>query len=550
MQSYIGVEDNFLLENGYLVARVEEIVLSAEDSQRFTVDDINEIFRIMHTIKSSAGIMMYENISTLAHKLEDVFYYLRETYPLTAPHEQLVKGILDTADFITAELVKIQAGEKADGDSENIIVFLDDFLTKVKEDICNEGEELPPENIYTIPEQFYVAPKADEVIKYYRVSIYYRLGTEMSNVRAYSAIFALKEVVTEMTYTPEDIISNEDAAGTILREGFHILLQSKCPEAEIREIIEDSSGVKKIEIQSSSVEEFLLGFSEENHQDIVIRLDDDWMAEEEKEDLIPGDYVIQKETGKGKRLRGGHSRLTPVQDMISIPATKLAGLSDLTVQMARYADQSEELAELIEEMQEVIRSMERISMKEIFHKMNRTVYDISRKLNKLVELDISGEDTEIERNAAGLLSDALMHIIRNAVDHGIEDKRERMSHGKTAKGRILLEAGSLDGEVYVSVSDDGIGLNKERIYEVASERGLTEGREWETFTDKEIYQFILSPGFSTRNQVTEYAGRGVGLDVVAENMQTLGGYLEVDSVQGQGTKMMLWLPQRGKNEEI
>lgn len=568
MQSYIGVEDNFLLENGYLIARLEEIVLAAEELRRFTPEDINEIFRIMHTIKSSAGIMMYENISILAHKLEDVFYCLRENYPEAVPHDELVEGILSTADFITGELMKIKAGAAADGDAGSntagntggiaagIINYLDQFLNKIKELIkadTGAEDEVIPVNTYTQPKQFYVAPKAGEVKKYFRIAIYYRLGTEMSNVRAYSAVFALKPIAAEMIYTPPEIIDDNDTAGTIMREGFHIQLQTKCSPEKLRELVAGSSGEKEIEITDSSVEEFLRGFPETGSDYPVIRLDDDWLAENEKTELVPGAYVIQKDAGKGKSLAGNRSALTPPQDMLSIPLEKMdkleALVGELTVmQEAAGAETVTELSRLIERISETVQSMQKVSFKVIAHQMNRAIYDISRKLNKVVELETVGDNVEIDRNIIGLLSDGLMHILRNAVDHGIEDKRVRLEHGKTAKGKILMTAAAGAAELCITVSDDGKGIDADQVFAEAVRRKLTGGRARQSFTAQEIYRFILQPGFSTNRQVTEYSGRGVGLDVVEQNLKTLDGRLEVDSQPGEGTTMTLWIPARKKRE--
>ncbi len=544
MQSYIGVEDNFLLENGYLAARLEEIVLAADPAQRFTEDNINEMFRIMHTIKSSAGIMMVENVSILAHKLEDVFYCLRGVYPEAVPHDELVEGILKTADFITAELVKIQSGAEASGNAGDIMAYLESLLADIKATIRHKGEEPLPENRYTVPEQFYVAPKAAEVKKYYRIDIYYRLGTEMSNIRAYAAVFALKDVAEEMIYTPEDIDTDHETAGAIMREGFHIQLKSRCTKQELEALVEDSSGVKDVTIQASSVEEFLLGFPDpDNDPDaLVIRLDDDWKRDKEEDELVPGAYVIQKGAGKGKTLKGNRSRLNASQDMISIPLEKLNALAGLVNEL-KDCHQNEEMSERIRLIQDAVLSMRKVSMKVIFHKMYRAVYDISRKLNKVVELEAIGENTEIDRNIATLLSDALMHILRNAVDHGIESKRERLDQGKTAKGNIVIEAGFCQHEVYVSVTDDGRGLDAGKIFEIALEQGLIKGKDKQEFDDKALYQLIMNPGFSTRHQITEYSGRGVGLNVVTRNLETLGGRVEIDSVPGEGTVIVLRIPQ-------
>jgi two-component system chemotaxis sensor kinase CheA len=541
MQSYIGVEDNFLLENGYLVARLEEIVLAAADSARFTTEDINEIFRIMHTIKSSAGIMMYENISSLANKLEDVFYFLRETYPENIPHDELVRGILKTADFITAELTKIKSGEAALGDAAEIIAELDFFLVSIND---NAGIT----DLVYMPDHYYVAPKAGEAENYYRIALYYRNGTEMANVRAYSAIFVLYDIADEITYRPENITSDNDTAGEIMRNGFHIYIATKAAKEAIFSLLEASSGEKEIEIDESSVEEYLKGFPEPGVPDLIINLDDDWEEPQAETDLVTGAYVIQKDTGKAAILKEIPVPVMTSQNTFQIPNEKMIKLFELTEQltMDKYAvvkGTDNELTYMVNEIRKLVNSMMKISVRSLYQKLDRAVYDISHKLGKVVDFETEGEDIEIDRNIAGLISEALLHIIRNAVDHGIEDKEERKNIGKKVKGAILLTTGINGGELFFGIRDDGRGLDIGRIYEVAVAQNLTDGRDKHQLSEKDIFKFIIAPGFSTSHRVTEYSGRGVGLDVVAANIAALGGRLEVDSLPGKWTEISFYIPR-------
>ena len=538
MQSYIGLEDNFLLENGYLVARLEEIVLSATDSARFTKDEIDEIFRVMHTIKSSAGIMMYDNISILAHKLEDVFCCLRESYPENTPHDELAEGILKTADFITAELVKIRSGVPADGDGAEIIAYLRSFLDKLQAII-----ECPvTEHDYEMPEQFYIAPKAGEGKKYYEVSVFYRLGTQMSNVCAYSLIFALGDITDELKYKPDDLLS-DDCAGEILRNGFKIKFSTMSDKVTIGDIIKSSSGEKEFEINDSSIEEYLRGFPESEVSDLIINLDDDWQDPDDDTDSVAGAYVIEKEAGKVKSISGIPSRLTPAQEIYQVPIDKIKELSDLVDKLREEEHLNTSLTELVNDVWKIVNSIKKVQVKSLFHKMDRAVYDIGHKLGKIVNFDAEGDEVEIDRNIVEMLSESLIHIVRNAIDHGIEDKEERKAAGKKIKGSIYMTAGVNGDEICICVSDDGRGLDTQRIYDAANEKGLTDGRGYEQYDKKEIYNFILLPGFSTNKRVTEYSGRGVGLDIVAHNITSLGGRLEIDSIPGQWTEMSLWLPE-------
>ncbi len=175
--------------------------------------------------------------------------------------------------------------------------------------------------------------------------------------------------------------------------------------------------------------------------------------------------------------------------------------------------------------------------------MNRIVFDVSRKLGKDIEFEMIGETTEVDKNIIEHISDPLMHLVRNAVDHGIETAEERAASGKTEKAKVTLSAKTEAGKVWISVVDNGKGLDRDKILKKARNQGiLDETRPDSTYSDKEIYQFITLPGFSTNEQVTEYSGRGVGMDVVVSNIQAIGGNLDIESIPGEGSTMNLKIP--------
>ncbi len=560
-----GMLDMFLYESTQLLEKLEGILLDKQDAESFDDSDINEIFRIMHTIKGSSGIMMYENITKVAHRLEDVFYYLRESRPENVPHLELVDKVLAVSDFISGELAKIKDGEKADGEETELLADLDDFLNRLKGEIKDQGIRLPKKQKHEEPSQFYIAPVASEESKFYRVVIHYRNDTQMSNLRAYSATYALKEVAEDLLYTPEDIISNEASADVILAEGFYMLLQTKISEEEIRALI-DSSEAETIDIEQINAEQYGKGLVELGHAEappVVINLDGEPAPEKKEEPKapMPGDYVVKsKETGKGKTLAKNQPKQ---QSIISVNVEKMDALMDLIgelviseavvlqnpdlnvpgLELANFQKAAGQLSKITTELQEIIMSLRMMPLTNVFQKMKRIVFDVSRKLGKDIELDVIGENTEVDKNIIEHISDPLMHLVRNSVDHGIEeDVEERTRLGKPAKGRITLEAKNEGGKVYISVRDDGKGLNREKLYNKALSNGLIGDKAITDFTDKEIYRFITLPGFSTKEVVTEYSGRGVGMDVVVKNIQTIGGRLDIDSKEGQGSEMTLVIP--------
>jgi two-component system chemotaxis sensor kinase CheA len=184
--------------------------------------------------------------------------------------------------------------------------------------------------------------------------------------------------------------------------------------------------------------------------------------------------------------------------------------------------------------------MRMVPIRSTFQKMNRLVRDLAAKEGKQVELQVRGEDTELDRLLVENLNDPLVHMIRNAIDHGIEKPEVRLAQGKPAQGAISLSAWRQGGNMVIEVKDDGAGLNRDRIVAKALEQGLLQAKE--TLTDSEVFRLIFSPGFSTAEKVTEISGRGVGMDVVLRNVEAMRGNIEVQSRPGQGTSFCIHLP--------
>ena len=560
-----GMLDVFLYESSQLMENLESIILEKQNEECFDDADINEIFRIMHTIKGSSGIMMFDNITKISHKLEDVFYYLRESHPENVPHLELVEKVLAVSDFITGELDKIKDGGSPDSDEGELLKELDDFLAHIKGEIKEQGIRLPPENKSEEPSQFYITPVAGDDSHFYRIVIHYRNDTMMSNIRAYSATYALKEVAEDLLYSPDDIISNEESGDVILAEGFYMLLQTKSSKSEILELI-DSTEAEKIDFDEVSADEFGKAIGELGSggvPDISAQQPENTSGQEaqKKEPVVPGDYVVKKkETGKGKTLAKNQPKK---QSIISVNVEKMDALMDLIgeiviaeaavmqnpdlkvpgLELGNFQKAAGQLAKITTDLQEAIMSMRMMPLTNVFQKMRRIVFDVSRKLGKEIELEVIGENTEVDRNIIEHISDPLMHLVRNSVDHGIEtDPQQRVNLGKPSKGKITLEAKNEGGKVYISVRDDGKGLNKEKLYQKALDNGLIGDKLITEFSDSEIFRFITLPGFSTKEVVTEYSGRGVGMDVVIKDIQAIGGRLEIDSEEGYGSEMTLVIP--------
>lgn len=541
--------DMFIFETSQLIEQLEQIILASEKETGFNSHAINDIFRIMHTIKGSSAMMMFNDISTVSHAIEDIFYFLREENPENIDCSKLSDLVLEAVDYIKDEVDKIKAGEDTSNNPSELIETLKEFLANLKSEnksISLEIKEQPKEK-----PQYYISPDKTASNNYkhtYKAVIYFDEGCEMENIRAYTIIHNIKDITSDYHFFPMDIIDNDESCEVIRKEGFQIYFKTDKSYEEMHEFfmqtiflrdlelteLEDYEYKKIAETKETEVEEIKVLSSEPIK---VPKLDD-----EEK-------IVIDK------------SRQTAIssQSFISVSVTKLDQLMDLVGEMVvaeamviqnpdlqgleldNFQKAARQLNKITNEIQDVVMSIRMVALSATFLKMHRIVRDMSRKLNKEVELEIIGEDTEVDKNIIEHISDPLMHLVRNAIDHGIEPRKERLAKAKEAKGTVTLEAKNAGNDVLVMVKDDGRGLDKSKIYKKAKEKGLVFKNEDE-MTDREIFNLILVPGFSTKANVSEFSGRGVGMDVVARNIESVGGSIIVDSQLDKGTIITMKIP--------
>lgn len=574
-----GMLDMYLFENGQLLEQLQDTVLEQKDADCFDEDGINQIFRTMHTIKGSSGVMMYDEITAVSHKLEDVFYYIRESHPENVPHLELVEHVLSVADFITAEMDKLSNGDPADGSSKELVDTIDAFLKKIKGEAGDDGKasDTQPAAQTEAPKQFYIAPMATEASHFYKIYITYN-QIELVNVHAYKIVYSLKDIAEDILHFPEDIIADEKSGDEILENGFKILLQSQSTKEDLEKIIVPGYDIQKVDIVECSAKEFQMGFDSFGSE---IRIDLESSVEEieakaeksaEQEiidktkgkEIAPGDFVIESAApGKAKKLAKDTPKKAEKTTFLSVDIKKMDQLMDLIgelvisqsvvlqnpdlrvpgLRLDNFNKAAGQMTKISTDLQNVIMSMRMVPLTATFQKMNRIVFDVSRKLGKDIEFEMVGDTTEVDKNIIEHISDPLMHLVRNSVDHGIEMPEERAAKGKTSKGKVTLSAKTESGKVWIIVEDNGAGLDRAKIIAKARRQGLLDyARSDDSYTDKEVYQFITLPGFSTNEQVTEYSGRGVGMDVVVSNLQSIGGSLEIESKPGRGSQMIMKIP--------
>ncbi len=521
----------FIFETSQLIEQLEQSILISEKSNHYSQDNINEVFRIMHTIKGSSAMMLFDNISIFAHSIEDLFYFLREEKPHRVDYSILFDLILEGIDFIKVELEKIKGSSNADGEASELIGKIKDYLSILKQDNNNSPADTTKQQ-ESISEN--KSPTSSHLHSYKAV-IYFEEGCQMENIRAYTVINNLKEITDEISYIPEDIIYNEDSVNVIRCEGFTIYIKADYVYEEMHKFFMQTIFLKDLELVQL-----------ENDEPMIASIEEVIAPESPSE-------VLKQHEAKETSFSGAP------QSIISVNVSKLDKLMDLVGEMVIAEDMviqnpdliglelnsfhkaSRQLNKITSEIQDIVMAIRMVPLSTTFIKMHRIVRDMSKKLDKEVQLEIIGEETEVDKNIIEHISDPLMHLVRNAIDHGIELQEERQEKGKPRISTITLEAKNSGSDVLIIVKDDGKGLDKEKILEKARENGLLYKSE-NDMSDKEIFNLVFFPGFSTKDSITEFSGRGVGMDVVMKNIETVGGSVSVDSILGKGTKVTLKIP--------
>ncbi len=542
--SHEPMMEMFIFETAQLLEQLEEIIINNEKSNSYSSHNINEIFRIMHTIKGSSAMMLFNNISTLAHTMEDLFYFIREKKPSAVDFTDLTDLILKGADFIKTELVKIEQGKDADSDPGVLIDEIKIFLAGLKEtNSVEQTSEMEEKSAPKEKQKYYI--RSDNLvdvslIKAFKAVIHFEEDCKMENVRAFNIIHNLKDLISEINYFPPNIIEDERTDEIIRKDGFKILFKTDCAIETLRGVFMQTVFLKNLELEE-------LDNSEE-----IIQLEK--KQESASDNVSP---AVHKATDNEQDVEA--QSMTLNQNIINVSVSKLDKLMDLVGEMViaeamvvqnpdleglelnNFLKAARQLNKITGEMQDMVMSIRMVPLTATFHKMNRIVRDMCKKLGKDVQLEIVGDETEVDKNIIEHISDPLMHLVRNSIDHGIEAPEDRQSKGKSQTGTITLEAKSAGSDVLIIIRDDGKGLDKEKILIKARQNDLLYKPD-EEMSDREIFNLIFLPGFSTKDNVSEFSGRGVGMDVVTKSIESVGGTASVDSIQGKGTTVTLKIP--------
>lgn len=524
--------DMFLDESREHLQTVNDHILELE-KQPDNIDLVNEIFRSAHTLKGMAATMGFEDIASLTHKMENVLDGIRN-YKLNVTTE-VIDVIFVAIEYLENMVDSIAAGNDGKKDVSDLVARLD-MIEKGKS-IKNEGvqevaatlEAGTPTELQLDQFQLEIVQQAKELgINAYQLTVSLEDECILKGARAYM-VFDVMEKNGDIIKTNPAV---EDIEEGNFEDSFSFVYVSSEPPKNIQEQVSKVSEVKNVEIVRFVVDNN--SSQQQKQTEEKVEKKGEKVADEKSE--------VTHHTSKTIRVN-----LERIDDLLNIFEEVIIDRGRLEVISEEFDNQVlkdtvEHLGRVTSEMQNLILSMRMVPIEQVFNRFPRMIRGLAKELNKKINLEIIGSETELDRTVIDEIGDPLVHLIRNSIDHGIELPEVRAQAGKSEEGHLILRAYHSGNHVFIEIEDDGAGINREKVQMKAIEKGLILAEEAELLSDDEIANFILSSGFSTADQISDISGRGVGLDVVKSKMEALGGEISIKTEKGKGSIFSIQLP--------
>lgn len=556
----------FIDETNEHLQNLSDCIMSLEKDPE-NMDTINEIFRAAHSLKGMAGTMGFKRMQHLTHDMENVFQEVR------GGNMKVTSGLVDVLfqclDAIDAYLENVkESSDEGTEDNEAIIQELNDILAAGTGNVPEESktaaqpeekkEESAKKDKY---EKKYfnaeLSEKEKDAIKdaeergmnVYGITVYIQEECLLKAARAFLVFKAVEDYGNILVYYP----SSQDIEDEKFESDFSFFLET---EASLEKVMEASKSVSEIaEVVGEKVKYTELTAAAEKKEAAEAA---EKAAPAVAEKAAPAATqtkaapAAKKQTaGKpvtNRTVRVDIEKLDALMNQVSeliIAKNSLVSISSTegsSLQSQTFHEQIEYLERITTNLHESVMKVRMVPIESVVNKFPRMIRDLAKKLDKKMELVMTGEDTELDRTVVDQIGDPLQHLLRNSADHGLENAELRQKRGKPEVGTICLNAFQEGNNVIIEVSDDGNGIDTEAIKAKAIERGIVTPEQAEALSQKEITDFLFMPSFSMAKKISDISGRGVGLDVVKSNIEALGGDVEVKSVLGEGTKFIVRLP--------
>ena len=536
------------------------------------METINEIFRAAHSLKGMAGTMGYKRMQRLTHDMENVFQEIRSGNMKVQP--ELIDVLFRGLDALEGYLANIlESADEGTEDNEEIINTLNSIADKAKggtgevpaptptaapsddKSAVSDGNKAKYENIRISDYEKATFEKAkEENLNILGITVYLQDSCILKAARAFLVFKCLEELGEVMKAEP----NVQDIEDEKFDYDFSLVYFTKESAEKVKAAIENVSEIKEAVVGTFKVQ--LEGAEEAAHEESVQTEGKESKPATKTEDKPKAQAAAatQKKPEKkaaaskakpaiGRTVRVDIEKLDVLMNLVSELIIAKNGLvsSSATNEHRNdngFNEQIEYLESVTTNLHESVMKVRMVPIESVLNRFPRMVRDLSKKLDKKMELHMTGEETELDRTVIDEIGDPLQHLIRNAADHGLESNEERIALGKTEVGNIFLDAYQDGNNVIIEVRDDGAGINVDKVRQKALDRGTITSEQAELMSDKEIVDLLFRPSFSTSEKITDISGRGVGLDVVKTKIEGLGGNIECKSVLGEGSSFIIRLP--------
>ncbi len=547
MSSGNEILDMYIYETNTLLEQLETIVLDAEKVDTFSQENVNEIFRIMHTIKGSSAMMEFDSLATVAHRIEDLFFIIRDNTMSVVSEDNrpaLFDLVFQSIDYFRGEIEKVEGDEPLNKDIDSFLSNINTLISKIK------GEEVPQEAAPPAPAPAEAAPAAAPAEGNsgfpYDLRVTFEEGCGMESLRAFMLVTSVRELCEDdaFCFDPANVENDPSTSEAITEHGF--LMSFKRAE--------DRDNAISVVKSAGSVQDY------QSLDHPVAPPPAPVEATAPAAAAAPAAAPAAPAAAPAApAAQAQHPKDHPKETLISINLSKLDQLSAVVgeivitesmvisspdlkgLNLDAFSKSARQLRKLTDELQDVSMSLRMVPVSSVFQKMTRIVRDMTKKLDRPCKLTLIGENTEVDKTIVDNIGDPIMHMVRNSMDHGIEEtQEERVAAGKDPVGEIVLSAQDTGSEVIIQIIDDGRGVNDEAVLAKAIRQGIASPDV--EYSHRDILNFLLAPGFSTNAQVTEFSGRGVGMDVVRRNVEELGGNVSISSEMGRGMTTTIRIP--------